>query len=275
MQIKYVCPFWGQEGSSPLTFITKVKDSGYEAIEMNIPQEKTFEEELKKLIPKSNLDFIGQQWLEPRNESVNSYIQRLEKRLYKLAEFNPIFINSHTGRDFYSFDENSKILERIFQFEEETEIPVYHETHRGRFNYCARAYDNFQKVFPSLKLTADFTHWTVVSETLLHDQQESLNTAIANSYYFHARVADTQRSQIYDPFTSENELYLSTFLKWWEKILQTAKQNGKKNFYICPEFGPAPYMQTISNSSQPVVDQWELNIEMMKYLKKKFTNTIL
>ncbi|MCF8716246.1 sugar phosphate isomerase/epimerase [Joostella atrarenae] len=268
MNIKYVCPFWGQEGIAAKDFIKKVKEAGYDAVEMNIPESSSFENDLKKILPTSGIELISQQWLEPLNESVDSYIKRLEKRLYKLVEFNPIFINSHTGRDFYTLEENTKILERIFLFEKETNVPVYHETHRGRFNYCAQSFSNFQKIYPNLKLTADFSHWTVVSETLLHDQQESLSKATDNSHYFHARVADTQRSQVHAPFAEENKVYLETFFKWWQEILQKAIKKGIETFYICPEFGPIPYMQTITNSSKPIIDQWELNIEMMKYLKK-------
>ena len=269
MKLKYVCPFWGQEGTTAKEFISNVINAGYNAVEVNIPADNNFETELKSVLNDSKLDLIGQQWLQPLNQSAKEYSKRLEDRLYKLAEFNPIFINSHTGRDFFKFDENCDILETVFKFEEKTGISVYHETHRGRFNYSAKATEDFIQKYSNLKLTADFSHWTVVSESLLEDQTLSLEKAINNTGYLHARVADTQRSQINYPFSEENKIYLQTFTNWWKQVIANAQNSGKGTFYICPEFGPNPYMPYQPNTTTPLVSQWDLNVKMMEYLKQQ------
>ncbi|TVZ10386.1 hypothetical protein JM80_2924 [Cellulophaga sp. RHA_52] len=269
MKLKYVCPFWGQEGITAKDFIHKVTNAGYNAVEVNIPVENNFETELKSVLNNSKLDLIGQQWLQPLKESVTEYSKRLEERLYKLAEFNPIFINSHTGRDFFKFEENCRVLETVFKFEEKTGINVYHETHRGRFNYSAQTTENFIDKFPNLKLTADFSHWTVVSESLLEDQMQSLKKAINNTQYLHARVADTQRSQVNYPFSKENHIFLKTFTNWWQQVITNAQTLGKDTFYICPEFGPYPYMPYQPNTTKHLVNQWDLNVKMMQYLKQQ------
>ncbi|MDO6492268.1 MAG: sugar phosphate isomerase/epimerase [Cellulophaga sp.] len=269
MKLKYVCPFWGQDGKSANVFIDNVINAGYNAVEVNIPANINFETQLKSILSSTDLDLIGQQWLQPLNESVTEYSKRLEERLYKLAEFNPIFINSHTGRDFFTFDENCAILETVFKFEKETGINVYHETHRGRFNYSAKTTENFINKFPNLKLTADFSHWTVVSESLLEDQKTAVDKAINNSRYLHARIADTQKSQVNYPFTDENKIYLDTFTNWWKQIISNAQKTKKDTFYICPEFGPYPYMPYQPNTTKHLVDQWDLNVKMMQYLKQQ------
>lgn len=106
-----------------------------------------------------------------------------------MASLNPLFINSHTGKDYLSFEKNSLRLEDALQLEKGLKINITHETHRGRFNYAAFSTQPYLKKYPSLKLNADFSHWTNVSETYLEEQQDALLMASQQSHYIHARVA--------------------------------------------------------------------------------------
>ena len=53
---------------------------------------------------------IAQQWMPPVNESVSAYRERMQKYIRNLASLNPEMINSHTGKDFFSFEDNCLIL---------------------------------------------------------------------------------------------------------------------------------------------------------------------
>ena len=57
-------------------------------------------------------------------------------------------------------------------------IRVLHETHRGRFAFHTASLLPYLHRFPQLRLTADFSHWCTVSESLLSDQQGLLNQII-------------------------------------------------------------------------------------------------
>ena len=266
MKIKYVCPFWGSERLTAQAFIEKVSSSGYGGIEINMPVDPDYWKNLRPLAEQYGLDVIAQQWLDPIQESPVRYLKRLEKRLYQLAELNPIFINSHTGRDYFTFSENSMILERIFRFEEETGIEVYHETHRGRFNFSAVATERYIKNHPGIKFTADLSHWVLVSESFLEDQKEALSLLIANSRYIHARFGDTQRSQIDSPFDENNMLIRKKYLAWWKDIVKHRMNLGAKSLHICPEFGPKPYLNDLNRAEDASQVQWKLNEQCKDYL---------
>lgn len=268
MDTRILCPYWGQQNITATEFIEKVLEAGYNGVEINIPFDLDFEKDLKSMKNKASFDFVAQQWLEPQNESVSAYIKRIEERLLHLTEFEPLFINSHTGRDYYSFDDNCRVIERVLQIEAQTGIPIVHETHRGRFSFSASATAAYIKRFPHLKINSDLSHWVLVSESDLSDQESILSEILPHIHYAHARVGSTQSSQLNVPFAPENRAMLSIFKDWWLRLKRNAQTRGDDKFYICPEFGPYPYMDVQPFSNKPLADQWQLNVDMMHYLRE-------
>jgi len=59
MQLKYICPFWGKDGTSARSFIQQVMDAGYDGVEVNIPEDNNFQNELIRLINQNNLYFVA------------------------------------------------------------------------------------------------------------------------------------------------------------------------------------------------------------------------
>ncbi len=267
MEIKFLCPYWGMEGTPAQEFIEKVVKAGYEGVEVNSPDDVHFEKELLHAIQENHLAFVAQQWLAPKSETVTDYMSRMETLLLRRAAMLPDFINSHTGKDFFSFDDNCRIVEKCLEIEQRTGVTIRHETHRGRFNYSAATTAGFLKQFPNLQLSADFSHWVTVSESFLEDQQESVEQAIQRSGYIHARVGNTQTPQVNHPFAPEHEACLNAFVHWWKQIIRSAEAQGEQVFYICPEFGPWPYLATVPFTHVPIANQWDTNISMMNYLR--------
>ena len=170
MFIPYLCPYWGKEGTDASLFIQQVREAGYDGVEVNVPQDSSFEIALVNNIKQYQLFFVAQQWLPPEKETVAGYIKRMQKSLYRLAGFEPKFINSHTGKDFFSFDDNCRIIEAAQTISLQTGILIVHETHRGRFSFHANTLLSYLERFPDVKLAADFSHWCTVSESMLNDQ---------------------------------------------------------------------------------------------------------
>lgn len=268
MQIKYISTFWGKEHLSPKEFIKLSKEEGYDGVEMNIPDDRNFMDELVQAAKENNMDVVAQQWLPPANESVEEYKERMVSYLKRLAEVRPVFINSHTGKDFFSFEDNCQLIEACMKVSEETGVPIVHETHRGRFNFHAYTTLKYINKYDNLFFNADFSHYCNVSESLLEDQDDILQMIIARSKYLHARVGFDQSAQVNYPFAPEWKSNLDRFVGWWQKIVDQAKANGEKVFYICPEFGPYPYMPQLPFTKKPVADQWGINSEMKDYLKE-------
>lgn len=270
MNIYFLCTYWGKDTLSPEDFTQKVISADYNGMEVNPPSDLDFINRLRNQVERHKLLLVAQQWLPPKNERFSDYRHRYLQQLELLASLNPLFINSHTGKDFFSFEDNCILLEDTFEFSEKTGIKIVHETHRGRFAYSAKVTLPYLEKYPELALNADLSHWCTVSESLLEDQQETLKKALDHANYIHARVGHTQSPQIPNPFDPEWTLYLETFTTWWEKIIKHQLSKNTEKFYICPEAGPWPYMPWQVGTQTPAADQWSLNLQMRNYLEERF-----
>jgi len=270
MVTKFLYPYWGSENMNPSSFISFVLSKGFEGIEINLPQEITFETEFLNEISRIRIEnphfVVGlQQVLGINKQTPEEYLKEALNRLEELVPYRPNFINSHTGKDYFSFYENCEIIEKIEAFSLRHNIPVYHEIHRGRFTFHSINTLKYLKGFPNLKFVGDFSHWCVVSESLLEDQEETIQKIIPNIAHIHARVGTTQSSQAINPFAPEWQSTLDRFVGWWKDILNFHAE--KRNISITPEFGPFPYMQQVPFTQIPMENQELLNISMRDYLK--------
>ena len=274
MKIKYCCTYWGCEADTPTVFVDKVLSAGYEGIEIFLPSPadsftKEFMNELgRKLDKDPEFVFIPQQITAIDNDSVESYISRLERNLLELIALNPTFINSHTGKDHFSFDDNCKIIEAILNISNKTGVRILHETHRGRFSFHASSLLPYLNKFPEMELVGDFSHFCAVSESMLEDQEEIIQRIIPHVSHIHARIGHEQGAQVNDPFAPEWQDHFTKFEKWWQQIIDGKLQEKKPILTITPEFGPAPYMPSMPFTKKPLSNQWETNIKMMAHLKK-------
>lgn len=272
MELKYICPYWGQQDTQADQFVEMVLEAGFNGMEVKVPDDVTFQKQLLNKVAEHKLIFIAQQWLDITSESPSAYQERLEKNLNRLAAFEPLFINSHTGKDYYSKEENAEILELADKISSQSGVPVFHETHRGRFNFHAQTTLWYLERFPNLKLTGDFSHWCNVSESLLQDQEDILDKIVPHITYLHARVGHEQSPQVNDPRAEEWAKHLSRFCSFWDKVITHHQLIGTKQLCICPEFGPVPYMPTAPRTNTPLANQWELNIWMKDFLKVRYNS---
>ncbi|WP_422105190.1 sugar phosphate isomerase/epimerase family protein [Winogradskyella sp.] len=274
MQLKFLYPFWGSEALPFEAFLNVVKSNGFDGIEINVPKDSIFETMFYDALKKErqqNPNFICalQQVLGVQPETPDSYLERLLKRLENLVHYQPNFINSHTGRDYFSFEDNCRIIEAIENFSVRYHIPVYHEIHRGRFTFHALTTLKYLEKFPELKLVGDLSHWCVVSESMLQNQEAIIEKVIPHIQHLHARIGFEQTPQVNDPFAPEWEPYLKQYLDWWRQILQFHSE--KLQFTMTPEFGPYPYMPEAPFTKVPLADQKALNLKMKAYLKTHLT----
>lgn len=278
MQIRYCCTYWGSEKDTPDVFVNKVLLAGYNGIEIFLPSSKdkfteAFIEEVEGVMNK-NVDFlfIAQHIVAVENSSIDDYINKVKKNLTELSAFQPSFINAHTGKDYFSFDDNCRLIEAALNISNKTGIRILHETHRGRFSYHAASLLPYLQKFPEMELVGDFSHFCTVSESMLEEQEEMIQQIIPHIAHIHARVGHEQGPQVNDPFAPEWENHFKIFEKWWETILQHKEQKNTQTFSITPEFGPLPYMPSMPYTKQPLSNQWDLNIKMMHHLKIRYKN---
>jgi len=270
MKLQFLYPFWGSEALTLNAFFDTVKSNGFNGVEINIPKDSIFETAFYDRVNnerQQNTDFICvlQQVLGIQSETPDDYLDRVMKRLENLVHYQPNFINSHTGRDYFSFDENCKIIEGIENFSVKYKIPVCHEIHRGRFTFHALTTLKYLEKFPELKLVGDLSHWCVVSESMLQNHEPIIEKVIPHIQHLHSRVGFEQAPQVNHPFAPEWDSYLKHYLVWWKQILDYHKARHK--FTITPEFGPFPYMPREPFTKAPLANQKDLNLKMRDYLK--------
>jgi hypothetical protein len=245
-------------------FLQRVRNDHFDATEIYLGSLHESPVEIARLHQEYGLRLIGQ--ILTQGTTYLDHIQSFEMQFNFAAQCDVAFINSHTGRDIFPFEENVQIFKRVAQLSKRSGIPLLVETHRGRPTYSAIETRKYLQAVPDLRLTADFSHWMVVHESGLDDQRETLDLAIAHVDYIHARVGYAEGPQIPDPRAPEWEHAVKCHLQLWQQIVDQHKKNGNEILYITPEFGPPAYMHTAPFTNQPVGDAWEQNVYMRDFL---------
>ena len=271
MTILFFCPRWGSEHLPWETFFQKVKAAGYDGVEMGFPPELPGEEkkEILRGLKTHELLFIGQHW-QTVEEDFEEHRSVFKRNLYSLAEGRPLFINSQTGKDYYSMEQNLALLSIADAIAEETGVPIIHETHRGKWSYAAHVTKQYLKEKPTIQLTLDASHWCNVAETFLHDQVAAMEKAIAHTVHIHARIGHTEGPQVPDPRDALWAEALKHHLGWWDQVVALSAKKGRESLTITPEFGAPPYTTLLPYSHLPIADQWEINVYMMELLRKRY-----
>ncbi|MBN8878396.1 MAG: sugar phosphate isomerase/epimerase [Sphingobacteriales bacterium] len=269
LEIFSFCPRWGQTHLSWDEFAKRVKESGYDGVETDVPAVKKEKDIVLNTLAKYGLKLVAQHW-ETVEPDFEQHLEAYKKRLEIMAAAKPLLINSQTGKDYYTLEQNAALIAEAAKTSVSTGIPVYHETHRGKFSFAAHITAEYLRQLPELLLTLDISHWVAVAETLLHDQQDAVDLAISRTRHFHARVGHTQGAQVNDPRAPEWQEALDMHLRCWDKVYSANKQAGQPFLTFTAEFGPYPYMPQLPYTRQPVVDQWEVNAYMNDLLKSRY-----
>ena len=197
-----------------------------------------------------------------------------KKHMESIAALQPLLIDSQTGKDYYSAAENSELFALAGEITAASGTLIAHETHRNKALFAAHIAKSLLLNNPAIVITADFSHWCNVSESLLEQQQEALDVAISRTIHIHARVGCSQSAQVSDPRADEWRGELAAHLEWWDDIVRCRLTNGAELLTITPEFGPAPYMPALPYTKMPVANQWEVNVYMMNLLKARYRDII-
>lgn len=270
MHIDFFCPRWGSELLSWEAFCQKVKQVGYDGIEYAIANNVT-EKELDviwNIAEQNNLKLIAQ-FFESGNSEFSKHFDLYNAWLEKIRPYPCSKIDSQTGRDFYSFEQNLSLIKEAFLFTKQTGIEIAHETHRNKCLFAAHVSKEYLEKIPEMKITLDASHWVCVAESFLEDQAAALVLAIERTEHIHARVGYPEGPQVPDPRVPDWQHAVEAHLAWWDRVVEKKKKENKK-LTITAEFGPYPYMVHLPDNNIPISNQWEINAYMMKMLKNRY-----
>lgn len=268
-KLKVMATNWGFNGTLE-EYGAQVKKEGYDGIEIWWPVDRKGQDELFNMLKKYNLE-VG--FLTAGHESKYPEHFTTFKAMINAAATNtiqkPLYINCHSGRDYFSYEQNKTLIDHTTLLAKQTGIKICHETHRSRMLFAAPVARHFIDTVPELRITFDVSHWCNVSETLLQDQQETIDLTLPRVDHIHARIGHPEGPQVNDPRAPEWQDALNAHLAWWDKVMEMKKQKGE-TMTVLTEFGPPDYMPTLPYTRQPLGDQWAINVHMMHLVRERY-----
>ena len=258
---------WGFNGTID-ELCAKLKQAGYDGLELWWPTDEKSRKDLMEALQKYQLKvgfLVGSGEL-----SFPKHLAQFQQNLVAAANAKPEYINCHSGKDFFSFEQNKQFMDFSAKVSGETGVPIYHETHRGRILFAATVARSFIDATPSLRLTLDISHWCNVHESFLEGQEETVALALDRTDHIHARIGHPEGPQVNDPRAPEWEQAVKAHFTWWDKVVEQKKKEGKRITFLT-EFGPPHYMQALPYTLQPVANQWDINVYMMEVLRKRYS----
>lgn len=271
MKIQFFCPRWGSENLSWDVFCKKVKDAGYDGVEGAIPFDTEAKNEILAALKKHDLLLLGQ-YYQSFEKDFQAHKASYQKHLENIVSMKPVKIDSQTGKDYFNAAQIKELFEIASKISIQSGIPIAHETHRNKSLFAAHITKKILEENPDMRITADFSHWCNVAESLLEDQKETVMFACTKAIHIHARVGHQEGPQVSDPRAPEWKSQLDAHLVWWDSIVENNRKNKAETMTISPEFGPPPYLTTLPYTNMPIANQWEINVYIMNMLRKRYAN---
>lgn len=269
MKIKILSALWGYEQVPLKVMLEKILAAGYDGIDTWVPENAADRRILYDFIQQHELVLVTHQH-QASGSTFEEFKASFKKYLELSAEPGPLLINSHTGHDYFSHARLLELIDIAGEFSARTGIEVAHETHRGRLGYSPYPLEDLFKLRPEFCLTADFSHWTCVTESMLEHSTALMEMAISRTRHIHARIGYEEGPQVSDPRAPEYAYAVDRFFTWWDAIVSYNRQQNRPVLTFTTEFGPAPYMPLIPYTQEPVADLFEVNTYMLGLLRERY-----
>lgn len=267
MKLDLFKTLWGHDGNLA-DAIRLCHESGFQGIEAPAPADPAARESFLSALETAGLQWIAEIstctpdgiFVPTPGHSVEDHLASLEEGVVRSLVGAPRFINTMAGYDAWSAADALKFHQGVVRLQDKHDIIISVETHRGRSTYSPWLTRDFLRELPELRITCDFSHWCVVSERLILDEeQEILELAATHAHHIQPRVGYNQGPQVPDPRAPEYAASLEAHERWWSCVWDSMAARGFTNFTMTPEFGPDGYLQHTPFTRIPAADLWDLN----------------
>ena len=92
--------------------------------------------------------------------------------------------------------------------------------------YSAPVAKHYLETIPDLRFTLDISHWCNVHESLLADQQETIDLVLPRVNHVHARIGHQEGPQVNDPRAPEWDNAVKRILPGGIKLLNLKTKRG-------------------------------------------------
>jgi hypothetical protein len=149
---------------------------------------------------------------------------------------------------------------------EDAGMEVLFETHRDRMTTDLLFTLQLIEAVPTMKLTADLSHYLVAREFRFPVDEENnalVKRILDRSWAFHGRVASREQVQVQTSFP-HNKLWLDLFLGWWEEGFRSwrAQAPPDSSLVFTPELGPPDWYAMTGPDGCEMSDRWEEALQL-------------
>ena len=254
MQLLLVRHLWGISETWEEAF-PRIRSDGYSAVEAPLPAPADYAR-FRALLDQYGLDYIAMTL--SSGATVADHFDAFRTQVAASRSLRPIMINSHSGQDAWDESQSREFFTQALELEATLDIPVAHETHRGRILYNPWITQRLIQQFEKLHLCCDLSHWVCVCERLLDTELEIIQQSAERCIHLHTRVGYEQGPQVPDPRAPEYQRHLKAHERWWQMVWDAQIARGQTISTLTPEFGPPDYLQTLPYSNMPVADLREI-----------------
>jgi sugar phosphate isomerase/epimerase len=263
MELHIYKSLWAHDGSLAEA-IAQAGDAGFQGIEGPPPDTAEARTAFRAALDGARLDYIAEVttaggYIPDGQASLHDHLQSLRHRLLSAAEMQARFVTCLGGCDAWSEDASVDFFGRAIEMAMGLGLRICFETHRGRPTFNPWATERIVTQLPDMRLTADYSHWCVVCERLLEDEQQTLRALAPRVHHIHARVGYAQGPQVPHPAAPEHAQALAAHQRWWAEIWSAQHARGYEVSTLTPEFGPDGYLQARPFTREPVAELWALN----------------
>lgn len=257
MEVRFIKALWGMDTDPLGAALEQIRQAGYDGFEAPLGIVRAAGERT------GELDFVSMLFEEDPAS--------LAEGVAASAEAGAVAVNVHAGKDHWTFEAGCRFFEAALRIVDASPVPVTFETHRGRLLYSPASTAEYLRRFPELRITADFSHWTCVCESMLEDQGAAVNLAVSRTDYLHARVGHEEGPQVPDPRVAPWNRHVECFEVWWDAIVDRARVEKRSVLRVDPEFGPPNYLWTDPRSGEPMSDLWDICLWMRDRLRARWS----
>ncbi len=276
MRVAFFKTLWGHEGSLEEA-IDQAIAADFQGIEGPAPKSAQDQIAFRDRLDTEGLDYIaevttGGNYVPDPKRSPQEHIDDLKRGIEHCQSMRPRFVNTQIGLDAWPLEIQIEFHRGIVAIQEECGLSITVETHRSRSTYNPWTTAAILRETPGLVLNLDFSHWCVVAERLvMNDEPELLELFARSCGHMHARVGYDQGPQVPHPAAPEHEPDLQAHLDWWNVLAETAEEAGRQTFTITPEFGTDGYLHRLPFTQAPVADLWETNVWIKRFLAENLS----
>lgn len=259
---------------------------GFDGIEGPIPETDKQRQEWRKQLKDRQLVYIaeattgsdrhdpGNWWIPQPDRTPQQHLDDLKWTVEYAEAMGALFVSAMTGYDAWSWQQNVDYFGQALELQAASGVIISFETHRSRSLFNPWVTRDLLKLYPTMQLTCDFSHWCVVCERLLDSEWEILELCASRARHIHSRVGFAQHAQVSDPRAPEFQAALIAHERWWDLIWRWQAQRGFSHTTMTPEFLWDNYMMTLPYTQQPIGDVWDITCWMGARQKQRFHDRI-